>query len=48
MTYDLVLDPMTMIIKLDLDNVKVYLHTKNEDSRVKHSKVVALTDATTH
>ena len=30
--YDLELDPNTLILKLDLDMVKMYLRTKNEVS----------------
>ena len=30
--YDLDLDPMTLTLKLDLDVVKMYHHTKNEIS----------------
>ena len=40
-SYDLDLDPMTLILKLDLDMVKMYLHTKNEVSMLRHSKVIA-------
>ena len=29
-SYDLDLDPITLILKLDLDMVKMYLYTKNE------------------
>ena len=38
------LDPMTLILKLDLDIVKMYHHTKNEVSLSRHSKVKARTD----
>ena len=40
-SYDLDLDPMTLILKLDLDMVKMYLHTKNEVSMSSGSKVTA-------
>ena len=40
-SYDLDLDPMTLILKLDLDMVKMYLHTKNEVSMLRGSKVIA-------
>ena len=40
-SYDLDLDPMTLILKLDLDMVKMYLHTKNEVSMLRDSKVIA-------
>ena len=29
-SFDLDLDPMTLVLKLDLDMVKMYLHTQNE------------------
>ena len=35
---DLELDPMTLVLKLDLDMVKMYHHTKNEVSMLRHSK----------
>ena len=35
---------MTLILKLDLDMVKMYHHTKTEVSMSKHSKVIARTD----
>ena len=38
---------MTLILKLDLDMVKMYLHTKNEVSMSRGSKVIALTDRNT-
>ena len=38
---DLDLDPMTLVFKLDLDMVKMYLHTKNEVSSYSGSKVIA-------
>ena len=38
MFYSLDLDPMTLVFKLDLDMVKMHLHTKNE---VPSSKVIA-------
>ena len=37
-SYDLDLDPMNLILKLDLDMVKMYLHTKNEVSMSRGSK----------
>ena len=39
---------MTLILKLDLDMVKMYHHTKNEVSMSSHSKVIAQTDRQTH
>ena len=39
--YDLDLDPMTLILKLDLNIVKMYHHTKNEVSRSTCSKSIA-------
>ena len=38
---------MTLILKLDLDMVKMYHHTKNEVSMLRHSKVIAQTDRQT-
>ena len=38
---------MTLILKLDLDIVKMYLHTKNEVSMWRGSKVIAWTDRNT-
>ena len=38
---------MTLILKLDLDMVKMYLHTKNEVSMWSSSKVIAWTDRNT-
>ena len=32
---------MTLVLKLDLDMVKIICHTKNEVSMSKHSKVIA-------
>ena len=46
MTFEL--DPMTLILKLDLDIVKMYHHTKNEVSMSTASKVIAQTDTHTH
>ena len=39
---------MTSILKLDLDIVKMYHHTKNEVSMSTASKVIAQTDTHTH
>ena len=39
-SYDLDLDQMTLIPKFDLDMVMMYLHTKNEVSMSKGSKVI--------
>ena len=44
MFYSFDLDPMTLILKLDLDMVKMYLHTKNEVPSYISSKVIAWTD----
>ena len=41
---DLDLHPMTLVLKLDLDMVKILYHTKNEVSMSEHSKVIARTD----
>ena len=38
---------MTLILKIDLDMVKMYLHTKNEVSMSRGSKVIAWTDRNT-
>ena len=38
---------MTLILKFDLDIVKMYHHTKNEVSMSTHSKVIARTDTPT-
>ena len=38
---------MTLILKVDLDMVKMYLHTKNEVSMLRGSKVIAWTDRNT-
>ena len=38
---------MTLILKLDLDIVKIYHHTKNEVSMSTGSKVIARTDTHT-
>ena len=38
---------MTLILKFDLDMVKMYHHTKNEVSMSRHSKVIAQTDTQT-
>ena len=38
---DLDLDPVTLILKLDLDTVFTYLHAKNEARRSKGSKATA-------
>ena len=45
---DLDLDPMTLVLKLDLDMARMYPHTKNEVSMSRHSKVIARTDTQTH
>ena len=42
------LDPITLVLKLDLDMVKMYHHTKNKVSMSRHSKVIACTDTQTH
>ena len=40
MFYSLDLDPMTMVLKLDLDMVKMYLHTKTEVPCYSSSKFI--------
>ena len=42
------LDPMTLILKFDLDIVKMYHHIKKEFSMSTVSKVVARLDRQTH
>ena len=41
------LDPMTLVLTLELDLVKMYCHTKNEGFMSRHSKVIAQTDRQT-
>ena len=41
MFYSFDLDPMTLVLKLDLDIVKMYLHTKNEVPSYSGSKDIA-------
>ena len=36
-----------LILKINLDMVKIYYHTENEVSRLTHSKVIAQTDTHT-
>ena len=40
-SFDLDLHPMTLILKLDVDMVNMYLHTKNEVPSYSGSKVIA-------
>ena len=40
-TFDLDFDPMTLILKLDLDMVKMYLYTEDEVPSYSSSKVIA-------
>ena len=40
-TFDLDLNPMTLILKLDLDMVKMYLYTEDKVSSYSSSKVIA-------
>ena len=35
------LDPMTLMLKLDLDIIKMYLYAKNDVSSFSSSKVIA-------
>ena len=44
---DLDLKPMTLILKLDLDMVKMSHHIKNEFSILRHLKVIVQTDTQT-
>ena len=46
-SFDLDLNPMTLILKLDLDMVKTYLYTENEVPSYSGSKVIAWTDRQT-
>ena len=39
---------MSSVLKLDLDIIKMYHHTKNEVSMSRHSKVIVQTDRQTH
>ena len=39
--FDLDRNLMILVLKLDLDMVKMYLHTKNEVSTYSSSKVIA-------
>ena len=39
---------MNLILKLDVDMVKIYYHAKNEVNMSTHSKVVAQTDTLTN
>ena len=40
-SFDLDLDPIVLILKPDLDMIKMYLHTKNEVPSYSSSKVIA-------
>ena len=40
-SFDLELEPMTLIIKSDLDMAMMYLHTKNEVPSCSGFKVIA-------
>ena len=39
-TFDLDLDPMTFILELDPDMVKIYLYTKSEVPKYSNSKLL--------
>ena len=39
---------MTLVLKLDLDMVKMYVYTKNEVPTFSSSKIIARTDRQTH
>jgi len=45
-SYNLDLDPVTLILDLDLDVLKMYLYTNNEVCGSRHSKVRAQTGQT--
>ena len=38
---DLDCDPMTLVLKCDLNMLKIYHHTKNKVSVSRHSKIIA-------
>ena len=40
-SFDLDLHLMALILKLDIDMVKMYMHTKNEVASCSSSKVIA-------
>ena len=40
-SFDLDLDPMTLLLKLDLDIVNMYVYTNNKVPRLSSSKVIA-------
>ena len=42
------LDPVTLILKLDLNMVKIYCHTENKGSVSAASKVIAQTHTQRH
>ena len=42
--FDFDLDPVTLVLKLDLDMAKMHLYTENEILSSCRSKVIALTD----
>ena len=44
---DLYIDPMTLILKLDVDIVNISYHTKDKVSMLRYSKVIAQTDTQT-
>ena len=46
-TFDLDHDPMILILKLDLDMVKMYLYNEDEVPSYSSSKVIAWTDTQT-
>ena len=46
--YSFDLDPMTLILKPDLDMVKMDLHAKNEGPSYSCSNIIAWTDRQTH
>ena len=46
--YDLDIDPLTLILKQDLDNTMMYYYAKDEVSISIHSKVIAWTHMRTH
>ena len=40
LSFDLDLNPMTLVLKLDLDMIKMYMCTKNEVPTFSGSKVI--------
>ena len=45
--FDLYLDPVILVLRIDLDIVKMYLDTQNDVASYGSSKVIACTDTQT-